>query len=72
MGLMTKAHLSPLSPPVKDPLPIVQEVKIGLWAGLEGTENFAVTGVRTPDGPEARNEKLYWPPHSLRGYDGIL
>jgi hypothetical protein len=56
----------PLFTPGNDPVPIVQEVG---WApGLvwTGAENFASTGIRSPDRP-ARSQSLYWlsyPTHS--------
>jgi hypothetical protein len=49
----------PHSTPWKDPVPIVQEVGGGgpgpVWTGAE---NFAPTGIRSPDRP-ARSESLY-------------
>jgi len=34
------------------------EARVGLGVGLDGHENLAATGIRSPDGPD-RSESLY-------------
>jgi hypothetical protein len=48
----------PLFTPGKDPVPIVQEVGWAPGSVWTGTENLAVTGIRSPD-PPARSQSLY-------------
>jgi hypothetical protein len=60
----------PLYPPVKDPLPIVQEAGRAPGPVWTGAENLAPTGIRSLDLP-ARRESLYrlsypGPPMSFR------
>jgi hypothetical protein len=51
-------NLRPLFAPVKDPVPIVQEVGWAPGPVLTGAENLAPTGIRSPDRP-ARSHSLY-------------
>ena len=44
--------------PGKDPVPTVQEVGWESESVWEGVENFAHTGIRSPDRP-ARSQSLY-------------
>ena len=44
--------------PGKDPVPIVQEAGWAPRAGLDGCENLAPTGIRSPD-RTARSESLF-------------
>ena len=44
--------------PGKDPVPIVEEVRLAPGPVWTGAENLAATGIRTPDRP-ARGESLY-------------
>ena len=44
--------------PVKDPVPIVQEVGWAPGPVWTGAENIAPTGIRSPDRPD-RSESLY-------------
>jgi len=43
--------------PPKNPVPIVQEGEWATKTDWTDTENFALTGIRSPDRP-ARNERL--------------
>ena len=45
-------------PPGEDPVPIVQEAGWAPWPVWTGAENFAPTGIRSPDRP-ARSQSLY-------------
>ena len=47
-----------LYPPGKDPVPIVQEAGWAPGPVWTGAENFAPTGIRSPDRP-ARSQSLY-------------
>jgi hypothetical protein len=48
----------PLSNPVKDPVPIVQEAEWAPGSVWTGAENLAPTGIRSPD-RSLRSQSLY-------------
>jgi len=57
-------------PPVKDPVPTVQEARWAPGPVRKGAENLAPTGIRSPDRP-ARSQSLYrlrYPAHILTPY----
>ena len=57
----------PLFTPGKDPVPIVQEAGWAPGPVWTGAENFAPTGIRSPDRP-ARSQSLYrlrYPAHTI-------
>ena len=59
VGVGDQHHAPAALPPVKDPVPILQEAGCAPGPVWTGAKKLATTGIRSPDRP-ARSESLYW------------
>jgi len=58
MGLVINTTFRPFYPRERDPVPITQEARQAPGPVWTGVENLALTGVRSPDGPDC-SQSLY-------------